>query len=116
MRAQVAINDGDAVEAGLVASQLGQARLDHPPERVPGDTELAGQAFDGGVLTVAVLQGYGSVRSLSAAEQDYLPLAQQAACIRFWVSRLLDFHFPPEGELTFTKNPDVFRDLLLKLQ
>ena len=40
---------GDAVEAGLVASQLGQARLDHPPERVPGDTELAGQAFDGGV-------------------------------------------------------------------
>jgi len=32
------------------------------------------------------------------------------------VSRLLDFHFPPEGELTFTKNPDVFRDLLLKLQ
>ena len=64
----------------------------------------------------ALLQGYNSLRSLSAAEQDYLPLAQQAACIRFWVSRLLDFHFPPEGELTFTKNPDVFRDLLLKLQ
>lgn len=64
----------------------------------------------------ALLAGYQSVRPLSAAEQAYLPLAQQAACIRFWVSRLLDFHFPPEGELTFTKNPDVFRDLLLKLQ
>ena len=64
----------------------------------------------------ALMSGYQSVRPLSEAEQAYLPLAQQAACIRFWVSRLLDFHFPPEGELTFTKNPDVFRDLLLKLQ
>lgn len=64
----------------------------------------------------ALLAGYMSVRPLTQAEHDYLPLAQQAACIRFWVSRLLDFHFPPAGELTFTKNPDVFRDLLLVLQ
>ncbi|UOO93172.1 homoserine kinase [Vitreoscilla stercoraria] len=64
----------------------------------------------------ALLAGYMSVRPLSKAEQQYLPLAQEAACIRFWVSRLLDYHFPPAGELTFTKNPDVFRDLLLKLQ
>lgn len=64
----------------------------------------------------ALLAGYMSERPLSAAEQSHLPLAQQAACIRFWVSRLLDYHFPPAGELTFTKNPDVFRDLLLKLQ
>lgn len=64
----------------------------------------------------ALLSGYMSERPLSPEEQAYLPLAQQAACIRFWVSRLLDFHFPPEGELTFTKNPDVFKDLLIRLQ
>ena len=29
------------------------------------------------------------------------------------VSRLLDYHFPAEGEMTFIKDPNVFRDLLL---
>ncbi|MBQ9601019.1 MAG: homoserine kinase [Neisseriaceae bacterium] len=67
------------------------------------DTELAN----------AFMQGYESVRPLNQAERDYLPIAYRAACIRFWVSRLLDFHFPAEGEMTFTKDPNVFRDLLL---
>ena len=42
---------GDAGEAGLIGGQLGQEGFDHPPLRVPGDAQLAGQAFDGGVLT-----------------------------------------------------------------
>ena len=29
------------------------------------------------------------------------------------MSRLLDYHFPQGGEMTFVKDPDVFRDLLL---
>lgn len=67
-------------------------------------------------LVQAFLAGYSSVRPLSDDEQAYLPIAQQAGCIRFWVSRLLDYHFPPEGEMTFTKNPAAFRDLLLSIQ
>ena len=67
------------------------------------DTELAN----------AFIQGYESIRPLNQAERDYLPIAYRAACIRFWVSRLLDFHFTAEGEMTFTKDPNVFRDLLL---
>lgn len=63
-------------------------------------------------LQAAFMAGYRSVRPLSAEEENALPAAHRAACVRFWVSRLLDFHFPPEGEMTFTKNPDVFRDLL----
>ncbi|MDF7675164.1 homoserine kinase [Neisseriaceae bacterium ESL0693] len=63
----------------------------------------------------AFIAGYQEVRPLDKAEIDYLPLAQRAACIRFWVSRLLDYHFPQAGEMTFIKDPNAFRDLLLTL-
>ena len=64
-------------------------------------------------LQHAFLNGYQSIRRLTPAEQDYLPTAYRAGCIRFWVSRLLDYHFPAEGEMTFIKDPNVFRNLLL---
>lgn len=64
-------------------------------------------------LADAFVRGYQSIRPLSDAERAYFPTAQRAGCIRFWVSRLLDFHFPQEGEMTFIKDPNVFRDLLL---
>ncbi|MDO5059921.1 MAG: homoserine kinase [Neisseria sp.] len=64
-------------------------------------------------LAAAFMAGYESVRPLSEAERAYYPTAQRAGCIRFWVSRLLDFHFPQEGEMTFIKDPNAFRDLLL---
>ena len=67
-------------------------------------------------LADGFLRGYESVRSLSAAERDYYSVAQRAGCVRFWVSRLLDFHFPQEGEMTFIKDPNVFRDLLLSVR
>lgn len=64
-------------------------------------------------LQAAFMRGYQSIRPLTQPENDYLLIAHRAGCIRFWVSRLLDFHFPAEGELTFIKDPNVFRDLLL---
>ncbi len=67
-------------------------------------------------LADAFMRGYESVRSLSAAERAYFPVAQRAGCVRFWVSRLLDFHFPQEGEMTFIKDPNAFRDLLLSFR
>ena len=66
-------------------------------------------------LADAFIQGYESIRPLSDEERDYLPTAQRAGSIRFWVSRLLDYHFPQEGEMTFVKDPNAFRDLLLSL-
>lgn len=68
------------------------------------------------ILQTAFINGYESVRSLTVIEKNYFPHAQRAACIRFWVSRLLDYHFPQAGEMTFIKDPNVFRDLLLNLQ
>ncbi len=67
-------------------------------------------------LEKAFLDGYASVRPLSDEERQYYPTAQRAGCIRFWVSRLLDFHFPQEGEMTFIKDPNAFRDLLISLR
>lgn len=67
-------------------------------------------------LKTAFLGGYESVRPISREEKDYFPIAQRAGCIRFWVSRLLDFYFPQEGEMTFIKDPNTFRDLLLSLK
>lgn len=66
-------------------------------------------------LEAAFIRGYESVRPLSDEERAYYPTAQRAGCIRFWVSRLLDFHFPQSGEMTFIKDPNAFRDLLLSL-
>lgn len=66
-------------------------------------------------LRDAFLAGYQSIRPLSDDEKRYFPTAQRAGCIRFWVSRLLDFHFPQEGEMTFIKDPNAFRNLLLSL-
>lgn len=66
-------------------------------------------------LRDAFIAGYESIRPLSEEEYRYFPIAQRAGCIRFWVSRLLDFHFPQSGEMTFIKDPNAFRDLLLSL-
>lgn len=63
-------------------------------------------------LARALIAGYQSVRPFIEAERDTWPVMLRAAALRFWVSRLLDFHQPQAGELTYTKDPGVFRHLL----
>ena len=61
----------------------------------------------------AMLSGYESVRPLTNDEKQAMNNLHRKAALRFWLSRLHDFHFPPKGEITFTKNPNDFKELIL---
>lgn len=64
-------------------------------------------------LARAVTRAYAARRDIAGAELEALPAMLRAGALRFWLSRLNDKHSPREGEMTYTKDPDVFRDLLL---
>ncbi len=62
--------------------------------------------------TVTLLRAYHQQRAFEDSEQQYWPTMLRAGALRFWLSRLYDKHFPREGDLVHTKNPDEFRAIL----
>ena len=60
----------------------------------------------------ALLQGYRAVRPLSDDEQALLPDALRAAALRFWTSRLADYHLPRDAHLLTPHDPAHFERVL----
>ncbi|MBE9533273.1 MAG: homoserine kinase [Proteobacteria bacterium] len=59
-----------------------------------------------------IMAAYMRHREPTKDELASWSLMLRAAALRFWLSRLLDLHFPRDGELTHTKNPDDFLKIL----
>ncbi|TNM65869.1 homoserine kinase [Aliirhizobium smilacinae] len=53
----------------------------------------------------ALLEGYCSVRPLSAEERDALPVLSRGSALRFFLTRLYDWLTTPEGALVVKKDP-----------
>jgi homoserine kinase type II len=60
----------------------------------------------------AFLQAYQSERPFEAAERQLLPAMLRAGALRFWTSRLWDFHLPREASLLKAHDPAHFERVL----
>jgi len=60
----------------------------------------------------AFLAAYARVRPLAAAERQLLPAMLRAGALRFWISRLWDFHLPREAAMLQPHDPSHFERVL----
>ncbi len=63
-----------------------------------------------------LLAAYEQERPLTKVEKDLWPAMRRRAALRFWLSRLYDYHFPPEGELILCKDPFEFQQIVEQLR
>jgi homoserine kinase type II len=73
--------------------------------------DLATGAHDSGRAR-AFVDAYCGVRPLAAAERQLLPAMLRAGALRFWISRLWDFHLPREASLLKPHDPGHFERVL----
>ena len=58
------------------------------------------------------LDAYAGIRPLAAAERQLLPAMLRAGALRFWISRLWDFHLPRDAALLKPHDPSHFERVL----
>jgi homoserine kinase type II len=64
------------------------------------------------VRASAFVNAYDGTRPLTAVEQRALPALLRAAALRFWISRLWDWHLPRSAALLKPKDPTHFERVL----
>ncbi|WP_425258281.1 homoserine kinase [Rubrivivax sp. RP6-9] len=74
-------------------------------------TDLASGKLDEG-RAAAFVTAYQEVRPLTSAEGRLLPALLRAAALRFWLSRLWDWHLPRDAALLAPKDPAQFERVL----
>ena len=62
--------------------------------------------------TASLLQAYNAVRTMGFAERQTLPAMLRAGALRFWLSRLWDFHLPREAAMLQAHDPAHFERVL----
>ena len=60
----------------------------------------------------AMIDAYQQVRPLSSAERQMLPAMMRAGALRFWISRLWDFHLPREASMLMPHDPRHFERIV----
>jgi len=60
----------------------------------------------------AFMAAYQKVRPLTQQERNLLPALQRAGALRFWVSRLWDFHLPRDAAMLKPHDPGHFERVL----
>ena len=58
------------------------------------------------------MSAYQSVRPLTAADRQLMPALLRAGALRFWLSRLWDFHLPREASMLKPHDPTHFERVL----
>lgn len=71
-----------------------------------------GQGTQDAARADAFMAAYQSVRRLTAQERSLLPALQRAGALRFWISRLWDFHLPREAAVLKAHDPGHFERVL----
>lgn len=64
------------------------------------------------VRASAMIDAYQAVRPLTPAERELLPAMLRAGALRFWISRLWDFHLPREASMLKPHDPAHFERVL----
>jgi homoserine kinase type II len=64
------------------------------------------------MLANQFIASYHAVRPLEAAERSLLPSMLRAAALRFWISRLWDYHLPRQASVLAAHDPTHFERVL----